>query len=194
MTYKPRILVFSGSLRKNSYNKKLAHIAAHASEKQGASVQYIDLEEYPMPLYDGDIEDSEGLPDNALKIKELLWNSDGFIIASPEHNSSISAALKNMIDWASRKASDDETFLSCFKEKVALLVSASPSPLGGLRGLTQLREILSNLLTIVYPKQKTCPNASEAFDKTGKLTQEKDQSELETLCKGYIETVIKLKS
>jgi NAD(P)H-dependent FMN reductase len=124
MTYKPKILVFAGSLRRDSFNKKLAKIASQAAEKAGAEVTYIDLKDYPLPIYDAEIEEGEGIPENALKLKELFWKHDGFIIASPEYNSSISGVLKNVIDWASRNASADEVYLSCFIDKVALILSA----------------------------------------------------------------------
>src|ERR1700733_11604898 len=108
---KPKILVFAGSLRAGSYNKKLAKIAAKGAEEAGAEVTYIDLKDYPLPVYDQEIEDSQGLPQNALKLKELFMNHNGFIIASPEYNSSIPGALKNVIDWVSRPASKDEVYL-----------------------------------------------------------------------------------
>lgn len=169
MEGKPKILVFAGSLRADSYNKKIAKIAMHGAEKAGAEVTYIDLKDYPLPVYNAEIEESEGLPENALKLKELMLNSDGFIIASPEYNSSISGALKNVIDWVSRPATPDEKYLCCFIDKVALIMSASPGGLGGLRGLVHLRAILENIFTIVLPSQKTIPNAAEAFDEKGNL-------------------------
>lgn len=191
---KPKILVFAGSLRTNSTNKKLARIAMKGAEKAGALVTYIDLKDFPLPVYDGDIEEKEGLPENALKLKELIGQSDGWIIASPEYNSSISGALKNVIDWVSRQATPQEVYLSCFIDKAALLLSASPSALGGLRGLVHLRAILQNVFTFVLARQKTIPNALEAFDDQGNLKNEKDQKIVENLGKELTEFLIKLKS
>lgn len=169
MDRQPKILVFAGSLRANSYNKKIAKIAMQGAEQAGAEVTYIDLKDYPLPLYNAEIEESEGLPQNALKLKELMLKSDGFIIASPEYNSSVSGVLKNMIDWVSRQATPEEVNLCCFIDKVALILSASPGGLGGQRGLVHLRSLLENIYTFVLPAQKTIPNAAQAFDEHGNL-------------------------
>jgi chromate reductase, NAD(P)H dehydrogenase (quinone) len=193
MSYKPKILAFAGSLRQGSYNKKLIKHAIHGAEAAGAEVTYIDLHDFPLPLYNADIEEKEGLPENALKIKELMWKNDGFIIASPEYNSSIPGNLKNMIDWASRNASPSEVYLSCFIDKIALLLSASPGNLGGLRGLVHLRSILENIQTFVLPRQKTIANASEAFDPQGNLKNAEQKEAVEKLGKELAEVIIKLK-
>lgn len=193
MENKIKILSFAGSLRKDSYNKKIIQYANRGAEQEGAEVTYIDLSDYPLPVYNAEIEEKEGLPPNAIKIKELMWKHDGFIIASPEYNSSISGVLKNTIDWASRNASADEVYLSCFIEKVALLISASPGGLGGLRGLVHLRAILENINTFVIPGQKTIPNAAEAFDEEGNLKSPQQQKALENLGRKLTQTLIKLK-
>ncbi|MCE9518722.1 MAG: NAD(P)H-dependent oxidoreductase, partial [Verrucomicrobia bacterium] len=131
---KPKILAFAGSTRAGSFNKKLIRIAADAARAAGAEVTLIDLRDYPLPLFDGDLEDENGLPENAKKLKALMRESDGFLISSPEYNSSITAVLKNAIDWASRQETDDEPSLVAFRGKAAVLMSASPGALGGLRG------------------------------------------------------------
>lgn len=164
MNKKPKILAFAGSLRKDSFNKKLVKIAAEGAAAAGAEVTVIDLKDYPLPVYDQEIEETQGLPENALKLKELMWSHDGFLIASPEYNSSLSGALKNMIDWTSRMAKKDEVYLSCFIGKVAVLLSASPGQLGGLRGLTHLRALLNNVFCLVLPQQKTLSQADTAFN------------------------------
>jgi len=158
----------AGSLREGSYNKLLAKIAAEAARKAGADVNYIDLKEYPMPIYDQDDEDKNGLPENAKKLKELFMQSHGLIIASPEYNSSISAVLKNTIDWLSRQAGDAKA-LAAFDGKVAGLLSASPSGFGGVRGLSSLRSILGNIKVTVLPDQVTVSQAFDAFDEEGML-------------------------
>jgi NAD(P)H-dependent FMN reductase len=194
MKTSPKILVFAGSLREKSVNKTLAKIAMKGAEKAGAKVSFIDLKDFPLPIYDADLETKEGLPANAQAIKKLLQEHDGWIIASPENNSSISAVLKNMIDWASRPSFPGEKNLICFTNKVALILSASPSYLGGLRGLVHLRAILGNLFTLVLPQQKTIANAYEAFDDLGNLKNEKDHQAVEDLGNLLTQTLMKLLS
>jgi len=165
----PKILAFAGSTRAGSFNKQLIKIAAEGARSAGAHVTLIDLRDFAMPLYDGDLETESGLPENAKKFKNLLREHDGFLISSPEYNSSISAVLKNAIDWASRAESDDEPPLVAFRGKVAALMSASPGGLGGLRGLVHLRSILGNIGIIVLPDQVSISSAHESFDEAGKL-------------------------
>src|SRR5262249_29719722 len=98
----PRILAFAGSTRRDSFNKKLAGIAADGARAAGAEVTFIDLRDYPLPLYDGDLEAEKGLPEQAQRLKKLFLDHDGLLISSPEYNSSISGVLKNTIDWVSR--------------------------------------------------------------------------------------------
>lgn len=188
----PKILALAGSLRKDSYNKKLVKIAAAAAEQAGAQVTYIDLADYPMPIFDEDLEAKSGIPENGLKLKQLMEASDALIISSPEYNSSLSAALKNFIDWVSRQRDKEEKFLSAFNHKTALLLSASPGTLGGLRGLVHLRSILGNINVHVLPGQKSIPSAFQAFDETGNLKNEKDQNDVKALAKGLVEVTEKL--
>ena len=169
MTYTPKILALAGSLREGSFNKKMVRLAADGAEKRGAEVTVIDLRDYPMPFMDEDIEQASGLPENAIKLKELLWAHDGLLIASPEYNSSVSGVLKNAIDWTSRQSSAEEKPLSCFNGKTAALMSASIGVWGGLRGLVHLRAILQNIGVIVLPEQQTVPLAEEAFNENGRL-------------------------
>ena len=98
----PKILAFAGSTRTESWNKKLIKIAAAGTRAAGAEVTELDLRDIPLPLYDGDLEHEQGLPPNGRKLKDLMLRHDGFLISSPEYNSSISGVLKNAIDWASR--------------------------------------------------------------------------------------------
>lgn len=169
---RPKILAFAGSLRKDSVNKKLIRIAAEGARQAGADVTLIDLADLPMAIYDGDLEDREGLPPNAQKFKELMVGHDGLLIASPEYNSSISGVLKNVIDWISRPQPNEENLIA-FKDKIACLISASPGQWGGLRGLVTLRSILGNIRVLVLPDQMTLPVAHEAFDEQGQLRDPK---------------------
>jgi NAD(P)H-dependent FMN reductase len=191
MTRKPRILAFAGSTRKDSYNKKLARIAAKAAEECGGDVTLVDLKDLPMPLFDEDLEREAGMPEAAAKLKALMVESDGFLIASPEYNSSITAVLKNAIDWVSRPV-PNEPSLVAFKGKTAVLMSASPGNLGGLRGLVHLRAILGNIGVLVLPDQFAVSKAYEAFDNDGTLKDAKQQVGVQNLGRKLAETVRKL--
>ncbi len=168
----PRLLAFAGSTREASFNKKLLRAAVMLGEASGASITTVDLRDLPMPLYDGDLEERGGLPDNAKRLKELMVSHQGFLIAAPEYNSSITGVLKNAIDWASR-AAPGEASLVAFREKTAALLSASPGALGGLRGLVHLRAILSSIDVLVIPEQLALSRAHEAFDEQGALKDPK---------------------
>lgn len=181
-----KILCFAGSLRKDSFNKKLAKLAATKAEAAQALVTYVDLKDYPMPIYDGDIEASEGIPENAKKLKALMKDHQGFILSCPEYNSSITPVLKNAIDWASRPL-EGEKNLECFKGKVAALLAASPGKLGGLRGLVTVRAILESIGVICIPDQLSVGMASEAFDSDGNLKDQKQMAELERVSKRLVE-------
>ncbi len=175
-----KILAFTGSMRKGSYNRKLVRIAARAALGAGVDVTEIELRDLPMPVYDGDLEAESGLPENARKLKDLMKVHAGFLIASPENNSSVSAALKNAIDWASRPE-PDEPPLVCFTGKTAAIMSASPGGLGGLRGLVHLRAILGNIGVLVLPDQKAVHGAAGAFDDDGALKDPKQQEAIEKI-------------
>jgi NAD(P)H-dependent FMN reductase len=190
----PKIVAFAGSLRTGSYNKKLVALAADDARAAGAEVTVVDLRELDLPLFDQDIEEASGLPEGAKKFKALLRASDGFLIASPEYNSSITAALKNAIDWASRTEIDDEPDLVAFRNKTAALCSASPGALGGLRGLVTVRSILGNIGVFVLPQQVTVPTAHEAFDEAGQLKDARKTKQLALLAKALVEATIRLKS
>lgn len=172
---KAKIIAFAGSTREGSWNKSLARLAAAEAEKAGADATFVDLRDYPMPLYDADLEEAEGVPESVRALKQLFREADGFLIASPEYNSSISAVLKNTIDWLSRPESKDEPPLTCFKGKVAGLMSTSPGGLGGLRGLVHLKAILGNIGVWIVPEQKAIGSATKAFDDKRQLTSESDQ-------------------
>lgn len=174
-----RILAFAGSTRAQSFNKKLVAVAAKGAEAAGAQVTLIDLRDFSMPLYDGDLEAAEGLPEKARELRELFLSHNALIIASPEYNGSFSAVLKNAIDWVSRKQ-EGEIPLACFKGKVALLVATSTGALGGLRSLRHLQSLLQGIQVNVLPEQKAIPNAGSVFDENG-ITDDKIRAEVERL-------------
>ena len=151
MSNKAKIIAFAGSTRKDSCNKKLVKIAAEGAREAGAEVTIIELEDYPLPLFDEDLEKSEGLPENGRKLKDLFLEHNGLLISSPEYNSSYSGVLKNTIDWLSRPV-DGYPPLECFADKVAVLMASSPGSLGGLRGRCHVRSLLGNLKVTVLPK------------------------------------------
>lgn len=172
MSNQPKILAFAGSSRIDSFNKKLVKFAAEGAKKTGAEVKYIDLLDYPMPLFNEDLEKQAGLPQKVREFKHLLREHQGFLIACPEYNGSITPLLKNAIDWASRSEPNEKP-LSCFQGKVAALLATSPGGLGGIRGLVHVRAILEGIGVLVIPEQKAIPNAYQAFDQSGQLKDEK---------------------
>lgn len=177
---KTQVLVFAGSTRAGSFNRRLARAALTALESAGIGTTYVDLRDYPMPLYDGDLEAAHGLPEAAKAFKRLLFDHDGFVVASPEYNGSFSALLKNTIDWVSRPE-PGEKHLAAFRGKLAAILSTSPGPGGGLRGLRHLRELLEMIGVNVLPDQLAIPHAAGAFDAAGHLVRPADVQALHRL-------------
>jgi len=191
MSVKPNILAFAGSAREGSFNKALVKVASDGARNAGAEVTVIDFRDFPLLVYDQDLEAEKGLPAEVLKLKELFKTHDGFLISSPEHNGAITALLKNVIDWVSRPA-EGEANLECFRGKVAILMAASPGGLGGLRGLNSVRAILSGLGTIVLPDQMAIPAAHIAFDESGALKDTKKNERIQGLGATLAKTIAKL--
>ncbi|HEV2968630.1 MAG TPA: NAD(P)H-dependent oxidoreductase [Pirellulales bacterium] len=175
-----KILAFAGSTRAASFNKKLVRIAADEAREAGADVTLIDLRDYPLPLFDGDLEANDGLPTNARALKDIFLAHNGLMISAPEYNSSITAVLKNTIDWVSRPV-PNEASLACFANKLAVLMSASPGALGGLRGLVHVRAILGNIGVWVLPDQVAVMKAHESFQPDGTLKDAKLQASVKNL-------------
>lgn len=188
----PKILAFAGSARQDSFNKKVVKIAADGAKAAGVEVTYLDFRELPLPLYDQDLEAAEGLPQNVLTLKSLMKSHQGFLIACPEYNSSITPLLKNAIDWASRPEPGENAPLACFRDKVAAIMSASPGGLGGLRGLGHVRSILESIGVLVLPDQKAVSNAYQAFDENGNLKDEKQRSDVYNLGTKLAQILVKL--
>lgn len=187
----PKILAFSGSARSGSFNQKLVEIAALGARQADAEVTVVNLADYPMPIYNQDLEKAEGLPPQAKALKALFAEHDGFLIASPEYNSAFSPLLKNSLDWISRRETG-ETYQVAFRNKVAVIMAASPGSLGGLRGLVSLRMLLSNLGIIVLPEQLAVPMADKAFDGHGQLFEAATQNAVINLGAVLAQTLIKL--
>lgn len=168
MSDAPRILALAGSLRAGSFNRRLLAVAADGARAAGADVTGVDLRDFPLPVYDADLETASGLPAAALALKERFRVAEGLLVASPEYNSAISGTLKNVFDWVSRPAPGEKP-LACFKGKVAALCAASTGALGGIRGLASVRLILGNLGVVLLPDQVALPKAAEAFDDDGNV-------------------------
>lgn len=187
-----KLLFLAGSARKGSINKKLAQLASHMAEDAGAEAHFIDLADYPLPLFCEDLEEAEGLPENVKKLKAMFIDSDGFFIASPEYNSGITPLLKNLIDWVSRPHTENEKPLAAYKGKIAALGAVTPGALGGIRALPNLRFILSNIGVHVIPDQVAVSNGFNAFDEDGNLSDERQAEFLKATIETFIRTASSL--
>lgn len=185
-----KALVFSGSIRTDSLHRKLAMAAAAELRRRGVEVTQVDLRDFPMPLYDGDLEASEGLPAAALAFRKLLESHDLLVIASPEYNGSFSALLKNTIDWTSRPAAAGERPAALYRGKKAALLAGSPGPGGGRRGLRHLRELLEVIGVTVVGEPVAVAGAFHAFDEAGKLARPDAVAAVERLADGVAEMAI----
>lgn len=172
-----RVLVLPGSARRDSFNKKLGRIAAAQLAELGAAPTFVDPADHPLPLYDGDLEASQGLPENARKLKVLFRTHPAVVFVSPEYNGSPTPLLKNVIDWCSR-AEGNEKQVEALAGKVAALLSASPGALGGMRGLVQLRMCLAAIRVQAIPEDFSLAKAHEAFAPDGSLADAKQTEKL----------------
>jgi NAD(P)H-dependent FMN reductase len=166
-----RILAFAGSARRQSFNKKLLPVAVEGARAAGAAVTVVDLADFPMPIYDGDWEQDQGLPEHTLRLCDLFLAHDALLIACPEYNGGVTPLLKNALDWVSRPTKDRPS-LACYKGKIAGLVSTSPGLRGGLTGMNMVRSILSVVGVLVIPDQMAIGTAGAAFDADGTLKDE----------------------
>ena len=187
-----KVLAFAGSLRQGSLNKKLVKQAAKGAEAAGAQVTYIDLRDFNIPVYDGDLEDKIVQPEGGFRLKKLFDEHDGFLLSTPEYNSSIPGALKNVIDWLSRQVEGERVYQQ-FEGKVCVLMSASPGAFGAVRSATTTRAILSHIQTIVIPLSVNLPHADQAFSEDDTLKDPKMQARVEKLGRQLVETIAKLK-
>ncbi len=176
------ILAFSGSARRESLNKKLLAVTVAAVRDGGGEVTLVDLTDFPLPVYNGDLEDAEGMPANAAKLIALIQQHPALLIASPEYNSMITPLLKNTVDWCSR--ADDNPFTG----KVAAVVSASPGQFGGVRSMKLAQQLLLHLGCHVVPAQCFLPKAHEAFDDKGVLKDARNQKAVQTLADDLLRT------
>lgn len=159
-----KVLAFAASLRKGSLNRKLLELAVSIAREQGFDVELVDFREFDMPLFDGDYQHEHGLPEGAKRLEAKLRESDALLLASPEYNYSVAGPLKNAIDWVSRARPMP------WRGKSVYLLSASPGPIGGIRGLWQTRIPLEGCGALVFPDMFALANAADAFDADGRLT------------------------
>jgi len=184
----PKILVFPGSLRGESYNVRLAALATKELTRAEAEVTRISLADYPLPIYDADLAAKSGPPFNALKLKQLVAAHRGIFIASPEYNASITPLLKNAIDWISTVREPGEAQLAVFQHRVFAIGGASPGRSGALNSLLTLRQVLAiGCRALVVAEQVSIPNAATAFDENDELTDARAAAQLKTVLRKLLE-------
>ena len=183
----PRLIAIAGSTRKASCNQAALKVLVTAAIKAGATVKFIDLAEYDLPIYNQDLEEKSGLPANAKKLQQLIGNADGLLIASPEYNGLPTPLLLNVIAWASREEQGNpQSGRKIFAGKVAGIIAASPGGYGGKRGLPITRTLLSNLGVEVVTEEAAIPKAYEAFQTNGDLKDQNLSALLEQIAKSVV--------
>lgn len=176
----PKILAIAGSYREHSYNKRVLLVAADGARNAGADVTVIDLRDFPLPVYDADMQEGGAFVENALRLQDVMREADGFLIASPEYNGSIPGGFKNAIDWTSR-SNDKYKMYEPVKGKMAALITASPGQFGGIRCLAHLRGMFTIMGVNVLPAEIAVTFVGQKFDADGKMTDEKTKGLLENL-------------
>jgi NAD(P)H-dependent FMN reductase len=182
-----KILVIPGSLRTGSHNVKLAAVAAHEFASHGVDVSRISLADFPLPIYDGDLQAKSGAPRNAVNLKRMMAAHHGVLLVTPEYNSSVPPLLKNTIDWVTRVQDPHEVRGQVFRERPFAIAAASESRLGGTRALAALRLILSACQAQVIPNQLALSFADQAYDEMDRLKKEADIEALKALVRQLIE-------
>jgi NAD(P)H-dependent FMN reductase len=188
----PQIVALAASLREGSFNRRLVRVAADGLEAAGATVSRLDLRDYPLPLYDADLEKWDGLPAHALALKQVFGSHDAILFSLPEYNGSVTPLFKNTIDWASRSPAPGKPGLDWARNKPVALVSASNGMLGGLRGLYHARWVLQTCGMIVIPQQKALSKAGSAFDATGNLVDAKERDAVFAVAKALVDLTVAL--
>jgi len=178
-----RIVTLPGSLRKGSYNRRLLGLAIAELEKLGAEIEAVDLCDHPLPLYDGDLEDDKGVPDEAWTLKSKIAASHGIVIACPEYNAGVPGVFKNVIDWTSRGGSNP------WAGKVVGLMGASAGLWGTTRMMPHLRDIMTMLGCLIIPQQISVPQAAKVWNEAGEMTDEKLPGRVERFIGAFVATV-----
>ncbi|GAA4124913.1 NADPH-dependent FMN reductase [Aminobacter aganoensis] len=188
----PRILVFAGSTRTGAYSGRTADCAQKELALQGADVTRISLADYALPLMNEDLEDQEGVPENAVKLARLIDMHDAVLIATPEYNGSMPPLLKNAIDWVSRVSRDGTTRLRPYPDKLVAICSSSDGHFAGIRSANHLRAVLSHIQMDVISPQVSVPHGGQAFDDNGDFREERLRKGMERLCRELIQRAILL--
>jgi NAD(P)H-dependent FMN reductase len=182
-----KILVIPGSLRTGSLNAKLAATIAAEFAQAGVDVTRISLGDFPLPIYDGDLQAKSGVPKSAINLKRMMSSHHGVLIVTPEYNASIPALLKNAVDWVSRVQDPHETRRQVFRGRPFAIAAASASRFGGMRALMALRLILAACQAPVIPNQLALSFANEAYDDMDRLKLTADIEALKALVRQLIE-------
>ena len=182
-----KILVMPGSLRTGSLNARLAAVAAHEIAQAGAEVTRISLSDFPLPIYDGDLQARSGVPKQAINLKRMIGVHHGVLVVTPEYNSSVPALVKNTIDWVSRVQDPHESRGQVFRERAFAIAAASGGRLGGTRALAALRLILSACHATVVPNQLALSFAEDAYDDMERLKQPADIEAMTAMVRQLIE-------
>jgi len=178
-----RLLVFSASLRADSLNTRLAALVVDAVRAAGAEADLASMADFDSPSFNGDVEESQGIPAGAHAFRERLEANDAFVVCCPEYNASMPGLLKNAIDWVSRFRPQP------FHERHGLLLSASPSMVGGNRSLWALRVPFEHLGARIYPDMFSLAQAHSAFDADGRLSNDALQTRLESTIAAFMDLV-----
>lgn len=180
-----KVLFFAGSLRQDSLNKKLAREAMRLMKTTQPEIEstFLDLKDFPMVIYDGDVETKSGIPETTTKLGRLIRDANAMVISTPEYNGSISGIMKNVIDWLSREKPH------CLGGKHLLLLAASPGALGGVRGLWHSRIPFEALGVHVFPTMMGLSSAGDKFDTAGKLKDDKFEQGLAKLLQDFTKVI-----
>lgn len=181
---RPRVLAFAGSTRTESFNRRLLAAAVRVAEEQDLDVDHVELADYPMPIFNQDLEAEQGQDPNATKLRHKLERADGLMLACPEYNSSITPLMKNVIDWVSR-SEDGGSGVEIYGGRKALLLGASPGKLGGRRAVATVRSILGNIGVDVLDAQVTLPRAHDALDEHGALVDAEQREHLASTVRAF---------
>src|ERR1700682_3031582 len=182
-----KILVIPGSLRTGSHNARLAAAAAYEFVRAGVEVTRISLGDFPLPIYDGDLQTKSGVPKNAVNLKRMIGAHHGVLIVTPEYNSSVPPLVKNTIDWVTRVQDSQESRGQVFRERAFAIAAASESRLGGTRALAGLGLVLTACHATVIPNQLALSFAGEAYDDMDRLKHPADIEALNALVRQLID-------
>ena len=193
---KPRIVVMAGSRRREALSRRVAAACVRALDAAGAEVELVELDDYPAPLYDGDLEAASGLPEAIVRLQRVLHASDGVLVVNPEYNGSLTPLLKNTLDWCSRPnpADPERSGGKVYAGRAAAVVGSSPGALGGMRVLFHIRDVLGYLGMQVIPQQLAVGKAGEAVGDDDRLRDAAQQDMLDKLAAALVDTARRLRA